>query len=40
MHDLVNLKKAFMSLDKDNKGTIDYDVHKITDSKNLITSNS
>ena len=31
MNDLINLKKAFISLDKDNKGIIEYDTKKITD---------
>ena len=29
--DLINLKKAFMSLDDDSDGVIEYDVHKITE---------
>lgn len=32
MNDLKNLKKAFISLDKDNSGKIAYDVKKISDS--------
>lgn len=32
MNDLVNLKKAFNTLDKDNTGRILYDVRKIADS--------
>jgi Ca2+-binding EF-hand superfamily protein len=31
MNDLVNLKKAFISLDKDENGKIEYDIRKITD---------
>ena len=31
MKDLVNLKKAFNSLDEDDDGKIEYDIHKITD---------
>ena len=31
MQDLVNLKKAFLSLDKDEDGKIEYDIKKITD---------
>ena len=31
MSDLINLKKAFISLDKDKKGKIEYDIRKITD---------
>lgn len=32
MDDLVNLKKAFLSLDQDNTGKILYDVKKLEDS--------
>ena len=31
MQDLVNLKKAFISLDTDSDGYIEYDVNKITE---------
>ena len=31
MSDLINLKKAFISLDKDENGKIEYDIRKITD---------
>ena len=31
MNDLINLKKAFISLDKDENGKIEYDIRKITD---------
>ena len=31
MDDLINLKKAFLSLEKDEFGRIDYDINKITD---------
>jgi Ca2+-binding EF-hand superfamily protein len=31
MSDLINLKKAFISLDKDKNGKIEYDIRKITD---------
>ena len=31
MDDLINLKKAFLSLKKDEFGRIDYDINKITD---------
>ena len=31
MSDLINLKKAFMSLDDDSDGLIEYDVNKITE---------
>lgn len=31
MRDLINLKKAFDSLDEDNDGFIEYDTKKITD---------
>ena len=31
MHDLINLKKAFLSLDQDSDGLIEYDVKKITE---------
>ena len=31
MTDLINLKKAFISLDKDENGKIEYDIRKITD---------
>ena len=31
MNDLINLKKAFLSLDQDSDGLIEYDVKKITE---------
>ncbi len=31
MSDLINLKKAFISLDEDSDGLIEYDVNKITE---------
>ena len=31
MEDLINIKKAFISLDTKNKGIIEYDIKKITD---------
>ena len=31
MQDLINLKKAFISLDLDSDGFIEYDVNKITE---------
>ena len=31
MNDLINLKKAFLSLDEDSDGLIQYDVNKITE---------
>ena len=31
MQDLINLKKAFISLDTDSDGQIEYDVNKITE---------
>ena len=31
MNDLINLKKAFISLDEDSDGLIEYDVKKITE---------
>ena len=31
MNDLINLKKAFLSLDEDSDGLIEYDVNKITE---------
>ncbi len=31
MNDLKNLKKAFLYLDKENKGYINYDANKISD---------
>ena len=31
MNDLINLKKAFLSLDTDSDGLIQYDVNKITE---------
>ena len=31
MNDLINLKKAFLSLDEDSDGVIEYDVNKITE---------
>ena len=31
MNDLINLKKAFISLDEDSDGYIEYDVNKITE---------
>ena len=31
MKDLINLKKAFISLDEDSDGYIEYDVNKITE---------
>ena len=31
MNDLINLKKAFISLDQDSDGLIEYDVKKITE---------
>ena len=31
MSDLINLKKAFISLDRDEDGKIEYDIKKITD---------
>lgn len=34
--DLVNLKKAFIELDTDNDGKIEYDVKKIPNSNNLL----
>ena len=33
MEDLINLKKAFMTLDKDNTGYILYDAKKLRDGK-------
>lgn len=31
MNDLINLKKAFISLDEDSDGLIEYDIKKITE---------
>lgn len=40
MDDLINLRKAFNSLDKDGTGRILYDVRKISDSNFYITVHS
>ena len=39
MEDLINLKKAFMTLDKDNTGYILYDAKKLRDGNSIIQLN-
>ena len=39
MNDLINLKKAFISLDEDSDGYIEYDVNKITELNKYVKIN-